>query len=318
MEHDNVMEEARAQGIDLSHLTHDPVTDNIIDATTSSPLTTRALEHLVERFQSRAGGVGQTTLLRALVTGSALQRGSSDGRVRPLHENAESHPGSHGDGRSDGELVSVARNLYYSRAPADAHSASARGVGQSLSGRPGGAAAPLAEAARYVNRKLPGLIHGKTHLFPSVEALLASDYAREHPFSPQQLDALQSAEGFFDKSSGHSVIIAGNIVPRPGETATGSIARVIQHERADRDASALLLSLLLDRDVHLKRWQRPRPDPGCLPLRPTGFLFLKQIPPPLLHLARMTECQRSLKHLSNLGVMHPTLLSPLPDIPTGG
>ncbi len=251
MEHDYVMEEARAQGIDLSHLTHDPVTDNIIDATTSSPLTTRALDSLVDRFRSRAGGVGETTLLRALVTGSALRGRFSDGRIQHLQENAEGQSRDDGAGTSGRELVSVARGLYYSRAPADAHSASARGVGESLSGRPGGAAAPLAEAARYVNRKLPGLIHGKTQLFPSLEALLASDYAREHPFSPQQLDALQSAEGFFDKSSGHSVIIAGNIVPRPGETATSAVTRVILHERVGHDG----LDLLLGRGVHQKRWQ---------------------------------------------------------------
>ncbi|MES2507451.1 MAG: hypothetical protein V4599_12160, partial [Verrucomicrobiota bacterium] len=50
-EHANVMQEAQARGIDLSHLTHDPTTDNILDGRTGTPITRATLESLVDRLE---------------------------------------------------------------------------------------------------------------------------------------------------------------------------------------------------------------------------------------------------------------------------
>ena len=69
-------------------------------------------------------------------------------------------------------------------------------MAESVSERPGGIAATVAEATRFLNRVLPGLIHDKTHVFHSVEELLNSDYGRER-YSEQQRADIASAEGFF-------------------------------------------------------------------------------------------------------------------------
>lgn len=95
------IQEAQARGIDLSHLTHDLATGNILDGHTGTPITQDTLGTLVDRFKSRDSGVGETTLLRALVTGSALQRGQPNSGIHHLQKDAGGMPG----GAETGGLV---------------------------------------------------------------------------------------------------------------------------------------------------------------------------------------------------------------------
>nr|WP_246431007.1 hypothetical protein [Prosthecobacter dejongeii] len=240
-EHAYVMQEAQARGIDLSHLTHDLATDNILDGHTGTPITDTTLESLVDRLEPGASGVGATTLLRALVTGSALQRGRSGERVRSLHTDPGGHTGRAQSGKPDERLVSVARRLYYSRPSESAGGLPQRRVGDAVSGGSGGLAAALAETARFLNQKQPGLVNEHTHLFTTVEELLASDYARQHPFTAEQIASLRTAEGFHDGKTGHSIVIAENTRLLPGENPQQALTRVVLHERVGHAGLQILL-----------------------------------------------------------------------------
>ncbi|MDI1313282.1 hypothetical protein [Prosthecobacter sp.] len=114
-------------------------------------------------------------------------------------------------------------------------------MGDALSGRPGGLASAVAGVSEHLKTQVPGLLHDKTHVFHSVEDLLNSDYARQHPFSKEDLAGLQNAEGFHDPKTGHSVIIAGNTELRAGETLHDALTRVILHERVGHDGLQTLL-----------------------------------------------------------------------------
>ncbi|SKB08724.1 hypothetical protein SAMN02745166_05008 [Prosthecobacter debontii] len=241
MEHAYVMQEAQARGIDLGHLTHDPATHNIIDGHTGTSITEGTLRSLVDRFKSADSGVGETTLLRALVTGSALQRGQSDRGVHHLQKDAGGMPRRTEAGRLGGELVSVARGLYYSRAPEGAGGLPPRRVGDTVSARPGGLATVLTETTRHLNEQQPGLLNERTHLFTTAEALLDSDYARQHPFTPEEIAGIRRAEGFYDRDTGHSFVIAENTALRPGETVVQALSRVLLHERVAHDGLNILL-----------------------------------------------------------------------------
>lgn len=252
-EHDYVMQSARDRGIDLTHLTHDARTDSIINEHTGKPLAQRDLKSLVDRFESGDSGVGQATLLRGLVTGTAIRRSGPGQSLRPLHQDAQSTYGKPGDGKSDDQLVRVARGLYYSRSQKNAGSVSPRRVGDAVSGRPNGLATVVAETTRFLNKKLRGLIHEKTQIFSSLDELLNSDYARQHPFTETELAGMKTAEGFFDKSTGKTVIIAENVSLRPGESTRTALSRVILHERIGHDG----LNTLLGKkgDVFRNRWE---------------------------------------------------------------
>ncbi|SKA95067.1 hypothetical protein SAMN02745166_02260 [Prosthecobacter debontii] len=254
-EHDYVMAEARQRAVDLSHLTHDPTTNNIIDGHTGTPVTQRTLQSLVDRLEPGASGVGASTLLRALVTGSALQGGRSGQRIRSVLPDEGRDARGNQNGQSDERLVSVARRLYYSRAPSRAGGVSTRRVGDALSGRPTTLSSAVAKATRFLNKKLPGLLHKNTHIFSSVQELLASDYARRNPFTDQQRAALTTAEGFFDKATGKTIIIAENIALRPHESVRSGMARVILHERIGHDGLNVLLG---EGGIHRQRWDALR------------------------------------------------------------
>ena len=195
----------------------------------------------MDRFEPGDSGVGQTTLLRTLVTGSTLQGLSPERRVSTLPPDQGGDPRRVDTGRSDREQVSLARHLYYSRPSGSAGGVPARRMGDALSQRPGGLAAAIADVSAHLNTQVPGLLHDKTHVFHSVEDLLDSDYARQHPFSKQDLAGLQNAEGFHDPKTGHSAIIAGNVELRPGETPHDALTRVILHERVGHDGLQTLL-----------------------------------------------------------------------------
>ncbi len=253
-EQDYVLHEADAHGIDISHLTHDPETDTIINGHTGPPITKGTLQSLVDRFQPGSSGVGTATLLRAIVTRSALHGSGPGQRFRPLHTVSGEQRGRAPDGQSDERLVSVARDLYYSRPSQGAGGVSPRRLGDSLSQRSGGLATALTEAVGHLNRRVPGFVSERTQVFATVEDLLHSPYAQGRSFTPEQQAQLESAEGFHDSAQGgRSVIIASNIVLRPGETPQTALIRVLLHERVGHEG----LYTLLGKDQSFqKRWKR--------------------------------------------------------------
>lgn len=237
----------------INQLTHDPKTNTIIDGRTGTALTQGALQSLVERLDPGESGVGATTLLRSIVTRSALQRFDASGRIRPLRETEGGHPGGQEPGVSDGDLVLVARGLYYSRPSGSAGGIPSRRMGGALSGRPGGLASAVAGVSEHLKTQVPGLLNDRTHVFHSTEDFLNSDYAKEHPLSKADLDKLHTAEGFHDPKTGHSVVIAGNVGLRPGETPHDALTRVILHERVGHDGLQALLGSK-DSKAH-KHWE---------------------------------------------------------------
>ncbi|MCW0219995.1 MAG: hypothetical protein OJI67_16845, partial [Prosthecobacter sp.] len=80
------------------------------------------------------------------------------------------------------------------------------------------------------DRLLPGFLGADTHIFQSAQDLLNSDYAREHPFTPEQVAEILGAEGFHDPNTGKSFVIVDNVRPREGESARRAMQRVIAHE----------------------------------------------------------------------------------------
>ena len=240
-EHDIVMDEARARGIDLSHLTYDPKTNTIIDGNTGTALTQGALQSLVDRLEPGESGIGAATLLRSIVTRSALQRHDASGRIRSLRESGGGYTGGQEARISDRDLVSVARNLYYSRPSGGVGGVPTRRVGDAVSERPGGLASAVAGVSEHLKNQVPGLLNDTTHVFHSTKDFLKSDYAKEHPLSKEDLDKLHTTEGFHDPKTGHSVIIAGNTELRPGETPHDALTRVILHERVGHDGLQALL-----------------------------------------------------------------------------
>ncbi|MES2737894.1 MAG: hypothetical protein V4672_16345 [Verrucomicrobiota bacterium] len=114
-------------------------------------------------------------------------------------------------------------------------------MGDAVSRGPGGLATALAETARFLNQKQPGLINERTHLFTTVEELLASYYARQYPFTAEQIASLRSAEGFHDTETGHSFVIAENTRLLPGESTQQALTRVVLHERVGHGGLHILL-----------------------------------------------------------------------------
>lgn len=234
-------------------MTYDPDSHTIINGHTGTPLTEGALKSLVDRFEPGDSGVGKTTLLRALVTGSALQGHSSGGRVQPLRDDAGGNSGGLDTGESDKRVVRLARHLYYSRPSGGAGGVPTRRVGDAVSERPNGLATAVADVSDHLKTQVPGLLNDRTHVFHSTEDFLNSDYAKKHPLSKVDLDKLHSAEGFHDPKTGHSVVIAGNVGLRPGETPHDALTRVILHERVGHDGLQGLLGSK-DSKAH-KHWE---------------------------------------------------------------
>ncbi len=98
------------------------------------------------------------------------------------------------------------------------------------------------EAARLLNRQLPGIVGPKLTFFTNPAELLRSNYAAENSFTPAEIEQMQDAEGFYDNDTGYTIIFTDAIEVRPGESQRAAVARVILHERVGHDGfNALLL-----------------------------------------------------------------------------
>lgn len=138
-------------------------------------------------------------------------------------------------------LTKSTRQRQYSLLDDEADAAS----GPTLGGHFGNDAAKLsqqvAETTEHLNQKHPGLINDNTQVYHSAEEFLNSDYAKQHPFTEEEKAGMRGAEGFFDASTGKTIIIAGNVGLRAGETPQSALTRVVLHERVGHDGLNLLL-----------------------------------------------------------------------------
>ncbi|MBB5040622.1 hypothetical protein HNQ64_004914, partial [Prosthecobacter dejongeii] len=197
----------------LEDLRWDPQDDTVMNVATGRRLSPGDFKAIVSGLDPRNSGVGATTLSRALVARQALQLDDAQSS-RSKHSNAED--GDRGGGIPDQSGVPLFRllgkeHLFYSQPD---------GSGATLGTTLGSSeqlGQTLAETARFLNQKQPGLVNEHTHLFTTVEELLASDYARQHPFTAEQIASLRTAEGFHDGKTGHSIVIAENTRLLPGE-----------------------------------------------------------------------------------------------------
>lgn len=97
------------------------------------------------------------------------------------------------------------------------------------------------EARNLVNQHLPGLIGPKTLIFTTPQEFLQAGILDPATLTPEELTNLETAEGFFDNTTGHTIIIASNVAMRPGESPRAAIARVLLHERVGHEGVNALI-----------------------------------------------------------------------------
>ncbi len=238
-------------GVRLEDLKWNPEDDTITHEPTGSRLSKRAFDQIVSRLDPGRSGVGPTTLSRALVSQAALQ-----GHVVGRSYNRDSRPtdsdrrgdATFGTGESLRKLLED-RKIFYSKSePVDTNTLGSGFTNYRELGH------LLTEAVGHLNRRVPGFVSDRTQVFATVEDLLHSPYAQGRSFTPEQQAQLESAEGFYDSAQGgRSVIIASNIVLRPGETPQTALTRVLLHERVGHEG---LYTLLGKDQAFNKRWDR--------------------------------------------------------------
>lgn len=225
-------------------LNWDPETDTVIHGPTGRRLSERDIEHLISRLDPGNSGVGATTLSRALVTRQALQGQVFGGN--DTHRESPALPDGGGEASGDAgadvfRIGTSKKPLFYSQSGAGDTNGKAPTLGSHFGGDTGRLNQQVAEATRFLHEKHPGLINDNTQVFHSADDLLNSDYAKQHPFTEEEKAAMRGAEGFFDASTGKTVIIAGNVGLRGGETPQSALTRVVLHERVGHDGLKLLL-----------------------------------------------------------------------------
>ncbi|TDU62105.1 hypothetical protein EI77_04735 [Prosthecobacter fusiformis] len=225
----------------LEDLQWDPVQDIIIHGPTGRGLSATSFNEIVSRLDPGGSGVGATTLSRALVSQAALQGQISEGNRAGDHRPAQSDRRGANLDQPGTRLYSLLedKSLFYSQ-PGSPDATRGANLGTAL-GSPEKLGQTLAETTRLLNEKQPGLINEKTHLFTTVEELLASDYAKENGFDARDIEGMRTAEGFHDTTTGHSVIIAENTRLRPGESPQSALTRLVLHERVSHAGLQILL-----------------------------------------------------------------------------
>lgn len=125
-------------------------------------------------------------------------------------------------------------------------------LGQLLQGNTQKLAKVAAEAVRLLNSHLPGLITPKVRIFATPEEFFSSGHIDPSKLDEESLGQIMNAEGFHDRNTGETVVIASNVNIRGKETARMAIARVILHERVGHEG----INVLLDSDPDFRtRWE---------------------------------------------------------------
>ena len=109
---------------------------------------------------------------------------------------------------------------------------------------PAGAPSPQRQQIDSVVTRLqqqaPGLVHDRTLIFSNEAEALASDYAQQHPFTDKARAEMQGKEGFFDITTGSTVILANNVRRRAWETESQALTRTVIRHRIGYDGLSIL------------------------------------------------------------------------------
>lgn len=244
-EYNEVKAVMEKRGVKLDELDWDPKSDTVTHGPTGRRLSEGDIEDLISRLDPGSSGIGETTLSRALGAQAALQGKVFGGSDTQREGPALSDGGGETSGNPGVDVFRIRTSekpLFYSQSGAgDSKSGSGPTLGSHFGGDAGRLNQQVAETTRFLYEKHPGLINDNTQVFHSADDLLNSDYAKQHPFTEEEKAAMRGAEGFFDASTGKTVIIAGNVGLRGGETPQSALTRVVLHERVGHDGLKLLL-----------------------------------------------------------------------------
>lgn len=94
------------------------------------------------------------------------------------------------------------------------------------------------DAVRRLNSSLTGRKIVKGVIFsPDWQRVLSHPELKDRSFTPDDMRAMKSAEGFHDPVSGKTVVITDNVRQKPGETPAQAVFRVIVHERVGHEGA---------------------------------------------------------------------------------
>jgi len=210
---------------------YDFASDQFLDNDTGKPISPDELRSTVVLGSPDRTGIGFSTLQRAILTASALegfQRGKPADTLLEVETRRRAGSGL--------------KRFLYSQGGT---------LSQSLKGGVKALQKAANEAVRILNSHLPGLVSEKVSIFNTVQEFLESGHLDPAKLSPEEVAQIQSAEGFLDNLTGHTIVIAENVQIRPGETPRSAIARVIIHERIGHDG---INTLLATDPEFAKRW----------------------------------------------------------------
>lgn len=92
-----------------------------------------------------------------------------------------------------------------------------------------------------LNRRLPGLVHSNTHIFTSMDDLLHSDYVKRHPLTDDVIKGIGEQDGFFDTTTGATILIADKVKSRGNETPDQALRRAVLEHRVGYDGLSIVL-----------------------------------------------------------------------------
>lgn len=267
----------QAAGVDIDQLTFDPESNTIRDERTGATLTRGAFESLAAGFDPARTGVGKTTLLRAVVTGSAARAQKSGGgsqwheRLSRLHRNRAKAGVSGAETRGSvrrpktndlqgrfAELEALAEAQPGRQTQGDPAQDVFRPVSADrrlLYSQPGsraGASVGVSteraqEALRTLQRTAPELARG-VRMVPNRDSLNKDDY------HPDDWADLETAEAFFHPATVEVVVLTDNVARREGETPVRAVLRALLHEQIGH---AGLAALRQQKDKSFaRRWDR--------------------------------------------------------------
>lgn len=254
------------RGFDIDSLTVDPTTNTIQNGRTGQPVTRGFYKALTARFDAANSGVGEATLLRALVVGSQRRAQESGGGAQwnvllsRLHaagggavrngalldgaarsaasavtaRRSPSAPGVAGDAARNTQTDPQDNELFRPFEPARKLLYSKPSASSPATGRV--SAREAADGLAKLRATAPILAQG-VRLVPNRDSLRQQDY------DPADWDAFtgpDATEAFFDPQTGGVIVLTENLRRRAGETPARATARAILHERIGHAGLAAL------------------------------------------------------------------------------
>jgi hypothetical protein len=243
---DYVRKEAKRRGVPFERLRYNEKDGTVYNESTKRWLSTGDLKQILAGLDPGRSGIGEATFSRALAASAAIrpvQFGRRSGKPALSDPVQSGGRDSQGEGSGLFRFPRSTRPLFYSLRPVD-------GVGLNTLFKNTREIAQ--QAARLLDRQMPGIVGKRLRFFANPAELLATDYAGRESFTEAEIAAMQEAEGFFDNDTGYTVIFTDSIEVRPGETPRAAVARVILHERVGHDG---FNTLLQTDQAFTKRWE---------------------------------------------------------------